>query len=159
MLPRENSVSDLTIRPTAKFLIARFVATGIVFAAIEIWYFVSLRNKGAATDLLPFIAPIIFIPALLRLFRRQLTTVTLTGDRLRYETGLAAKTTRTVQISKLQDVRVDQRPMQRMFKVGDISIETAGETSRLTIPDVDNPQSVADEILNRAQQGPVERQP
>jgi hypothetical protein len=49
--------------------------------------------------------------------------------------------------------------MQRMFKVGDISIETAGETSRLTIPDVDNPQSVADEILNRAQQGPVERQP
>jgi membrane protein YdbS with pleckstrin-like domain len=117
-----------------------------------------LRHQGQATDLLPFVAPIIFVPALLRLIRRQLTTVTLAGDRLRYETGLAAKTTRTVQISKLQDVRVDQRPMQRMFKVGDISIETAGETSRLTIPDVDNPQAIADEILNRAQRGPVEKQ-
>jgi len=55
-------------------------------------------------------------------------------------------------MSKVQDVRVDQRPFQRMFGVGDISIETAGETSRLTIPDVDRPQKIADEILNRSQQ-------
>src|SRR5215467_11777220 len=150
MLPLESIVSDLIIRPTSKFLIARFIVTGIVFLAIEIWYFTSLRDKESV-HLLPFIAPIVFVPAFLRLVRRQLTTVTLSGDRLRYETGLAAKTTRTVQISKLQDVRVDQRPMQRMFNAGDISIETAGETSRLTIPDVDNPQSIADEILNRGQ--------
>jgi len=64
---------------------------------------------------------------------------------------LAAKTTRTIQLSKVQDVRVDQRPGQRMFGVGDISIETAGEASRLTIPDVDHPQTFADEILNRSQ--------
>lgn len=147
-------MSDLTIRPTSKFLIARFIATGIVFLAIEIWYFTYLQDKEAAR-LLPFIAPIIFVPAFLRLLRRQFSTVTLSGDRLRYETGMMSKTTRTVQISKVQDVRVDQRPMQRVFKVGDISIETAGEASRLTIPDVDNPQSIADEILNRSQRGQV----
>ena len=145
-------MSDLTIRPTAKFLIARFIVTGIIFLAIEIWYFVSLRGK-AGTDLIPFIAPIIFVPAFLRLIARRFTTVILSGDRLRYETGLVSKTTRTIQISKLQDVRVDQRPTQRMFSVGDISIETAGETSRLTIPDVDNPQSLAEEILDRAHGG------
>ena len=145
-------MSDYTIRPTAKFLILRFVATGIVFLAIEAWYFVSLRGKEGA-HLLPFIAPIIFVPAFTRLLRRQWTTVSVTGDRLRYETGFSSKTTRTIQISKLQDVRVDQRPMQRLFNVGDISIETSGETSRLTIADVDSPQSVADEILNRAQGG------
>jgi len=145
-------VSDFTIRPTAKFLIARFVVTGIVFLAIEIWYFVSLRGKEGA-HFLPFIAPIIFIPAFIRLLRRQWTVITVSGDRLRYESGFSSKTTRTIQISKLQDVRVDQRPMQRMFNVGDISIETSGETSRLTIEDVDSPQSVADEILNRAQGG------
>lgn len=145
-------MSDLTIRPTAKFLIARFIATGIVFLAIEIWYFMSWKGK-AGTDLVPFIAPIVFLPAFFRLVGRRFTTVTLSGDRLRYETGALSKTTRTIQMSKLQDVRVDQRPMQRMFRVGDISIETAGETSRLTIPDVDNPQSLADEILDRAHGG------
>jgi membrane protein YdbS with pleckstrin-like domain len=143
-------VSDLTIRPTAKFLVARFIATGVVFAAIEIWYALSLRDKGVP-GFFPFAAVIIFIPVLMRAFQRQLTAVTLSGDRLRYESGAVSKTTRTMQLSKLQDVRVDQRPMQRMFNVGNISIETAGETSRLTIPDVDNPQAIADEILTRAQ--------
>ena len=136
----------------------RLVVTGIVFLGIELWYFLSLQGKGEAVHLLPFVAPIIFVPVLMRVFRRQLTTVTLAGDRLRYQTGLVSKTTRTVQISKLQDVKVDQRPMQRMFGVGDISIETAGETSRLTIPDVDNPQSIAEEILDRAQRGPAANQ-
>ena len=86
-----------------------------------------------------------------RALRRQYTKTTLTGDRLRYESGMAAKTTRNIQISKIQDVRVDQRVSQRMFNVGDISIETAGESSRLTVPNVDDPQALADEILNRSQ--------
>ena len=145
-------MSDLIIRPTAKFIILRFVVTGIIFLALEIVYFVYW--KGArGTDLVPFFAPIIFIPAFRRLISRQLTTVTLSGDRLRYQTGLFSKTTRTIQLSKVQDVRVDQRPGQRMFGVGDLSIETAGDTSRLTIAEVDHPQDAADEILNRAQGG------
>jgi putative membrane protein len=145
-------MDDLTIRPTAKFIIARFVATGLVFLALEIAYFTWWRNTEGM-NLLPFIAPVIFLPAFLRLIKRQFTTMTLAGDRLRYQSGMFAKTTRTVQISKVQDVRVDQRPMQRMFGVGDISIETAGDASRETIRDVDRPQAVADEILNRAQGG------
>ena len=40
--------------------------------------------------------------------------------------------------------------MQRMFGVGNLSIETAGEASRLTIVDVDNPQALADEILDHS---------
>jgi hypothetical protein len=43
--------------------------------------------------------------------------------------------------------------MQRMLGVGNLSLETSGEASRLTIEDVDNPQSLADEILNRSQHG------
>jgi hypothetical protein len=42
---------------------------------------------------------------------------------------------------------------QRMCNVGDLSIETAGEASRLTVHNVDDPQALADEILNRAQKG------
>ena len=88
-----------------------------------------------------------------RALRRKLTRTVITGDRLRYETGVAAKSTRNIQLSKIQDVRVDQRLMQRIFNVGDLSIETAGEASRLTIHNVDSPQSLADEIMDRAQKG------
>jgi hypothetical protein len=43
--------------------------------------------------------------------------------------------------------------MQRLLSVGDISIETAGETSRLTIQNVDNPQQMADDIMNLSHHG------
>ena len=89
-----------------------------------------------------------------RALNRRLTRTTVSGDRLRYETGLASKSTRTIQLSKVQDVRVEQRLMQRLFNVGDISIETAGEASRLTIHNVDAPQALADEIMDRGQKGP-----
>ena len=55
---------------------------------------------------------------------------------------MTSKTTRNIQISKIQDVRVDQSVSQRIFNVGDLSIETAGESSRLTVHNVDNPQGL-----------------
>jgi len=49
---------------------------------------------------------------------------------------------------------VHQRAGQRMFGVGDLSIETAGEASRLTIPEIDRPQQIADYINNLSRSGP-----
>jgi hypothetical protein len=40
-----------------------------------------------------------------------------------------------------------------MFGVGNISIETAGESSRLTLEDIDDPQAVANRLLDCAHQG------
>ncbi len=142
---------ELTVRPTAKFLKAGAILSGIVFLALEAGYFVYLRDK--ATPLLMFIPLLIFIWPGSRAVRRQYSKAVISADRLRYESGLASKSTRTIQLSKVQDVRVDQRLVQRIFNVGDISIETAGESSRLVIPRVDNPQALADEILNRSQRG------
>jgi uncharacterized membrane protein YdbT with pleckstrin-like domain len=98
-----------------------------------------------------YAAPAVLLWPALRWLRRQFTKAVISGDRLRYETGVAAKSTRNIQLSKLQDARVDQRLAQRLWNVGDLSLETAGETSRLTIANVDNPQALADEIMNRAQ--------
>jgi hypothetical protein len=50
---------------------------------------------------------------------------------------------------------VDQRIAQRLWNVGNLSIETAGGASRLVIPNVDNPQALADDIMTRAQNGPT----
>jgi uncharacterized membrane protein YdbT with pleckstrin-like domain len=143
-------VPDLTIRPTAKFIKAGAILVSLVFLALEIGCLVSWNAK-VGSALIMIAPPLLFLWPLSRALRRQYTKTTLTGDRLRYESGMAAKTTRNIQISKIQDVRVDQRVSQRMFNVGDISIETAGESSRLTVPNVDDPQALADEILNRSQ--------
>ena len=78
-----------------------------------------------------------------RAVRRRYTKAAIVGDRLRYEAGMTSKSTRTIQLTKVQDVRVDQSMAQRIFNIGNISIETAGETSRLTIENVDDPQSLA----------------
>jgi putative membrane protein len=84
---------------------------------------------------------------------RRYTKAVVSGDRLRYEVGMASRSTRNIQLSKIQDVRVDQSLMHRLFGVGNLSIETAGEASRLTLPNVDSPQELADEIMSRAQKG------
>jgi membrane protein YdbS with pleckstrin-like domain len=101
------------------------------------------------------------IPAILLFFtairhmRRRLSKVTVTGDKLRYEAGLFSKSTRSVELVKVQDVRVDQTFWQRMFGIGDLSLETAGGSSRIEMDSIDRPQAAADHILElaRAQRG------
>jgi uncharacterized membrane protein YdbT with pleckstrin-like domain len=142
-------VGDLTIQPTAKFLKAGAVAALLVFLALEVVCYL----YASSTPLLMVAPPLLLLWPASRALRRKFTRTVITGDRLRYETGMTSKSTRNIQLSKVQDVRVDQRLMQRMWNVGDLSIETAGETSRLTIPNVDRPQGLADEIMNRSQRG------
>jgi membrane protein YdbS with pleckstrin-like domain len=145
-------VPDLIIRPTAKFLKAGALLTALVFLAAEIAYLAYWRGNDKLA-FVPLVAPLLFIWPGVRWLRWRSTKTVIAGDRLRYETGLAAKSTRTIQLSKLQDVRVDQGLRQRVFNIGNISMETSGEASRLTIPNVDRPQAVADELMNRSQHG------
>ena len=142
-------MSDLIIRPTSKFLKAGAVLAAVVVLGLEIAWFALWRDI-AWLNLLPYVAPVVFLWPAVRALRRRFSKAVITGDRLRYETGITSKATRNIQLSKLQDVRVDQRLVQRLWSVGNISIETAGEASRLTIPNVDDPQALADQIMNLA---------
>jgi uncharacterized membrane protein YdbT with pleckstrin-like domain len=144
-------VADLTVQPTAKFLKAGTILAAVVFLGLEVAYLAEWQDQvGSWVMILP---PLILLWPLKGWIRRSFSKATITGDRLRYETGFTSKSTRTIQLTKVQDVRVDQRMSQRMFGVGNISIETAGEASRLMLHNIDNPQALADEILNRSQHG------
>lgn len=142
---------DLLIRPTTKYLKAGAILAAIVFVGLEVVYLIAWT--GAIGYWFMAIPALIMLWPALRALRRQTSKAVVSGDRLRWETGVAAKSTRNIQLAKIQDVRVDQTLSQRMWKVGNLSIETAGEASRLTIPNVDNPQALADEIMSRAQRG------
>ena len=84
----------------------------------------------------------------IRHLRRRVTCLDVEGDRLRYESGLFSKTSRILELSKVQDVRVDQTFGQRIMGTGDLSVETAGGSSRIVMPSIDRPKEAAEHILN-----------
>ncbi len=146
-------MSDLTIRPTTKFIKAGLVLVVLIILALDTAYFESWRGERGFPSWFPYVPLVLLLWPAARALRRSFNKATVTGDRLRYEIGATSKTTRNIQLSKVQDIRVDQGLFQRMWNIGNISIETSGETSRLTIPNVDNPQQVCDELMNRSQSG------
>ncbi len=96
------------------------------------------------------------IPAVLAVFagvrhiQRRMTRITISSDRLHYETGMFSKATRTVELVKVQDVRVNQTVMQRIFNIGDVSLETAGGSSHIVMDSIDRPQEVSNHIMDMA---------
>ena len=55
-----------------------------------------------------------------------------------------------MELSRIQDVRVEQSLTQRLLGIGNITVETAGETGRVSMSNVDRPQDIADFILESA---------
>jgi uncharacterized membrane protein YdbT with pleckstrin-like domain len=145
-------VSELTIRPTLKFIKLGALCAAIVFLGLEILYLAYFQDKLPTWVMA--LPPLILLWPASHWAGRKFEKAVISGDRLRYQVGMVSRSTRNIQLSKIQDVRVDQSVSQRMFNVGSLSIETAGETSRLTLFNVDSPQPLADEIMNRVQHGP-----
>jgi uncharacterized membrane protein YdbT with pleckstrin-like domain len=139
-----------TIRPTMKLIKAGYAAV-----ALAVVFSFTLYDRFATTQgvWLPALSLLLLAWPLSRQLRRGFTRITLSGDKLRYESGFLSKTTSTLQLSKIQNVSVEQSITQRILGTGNISIETAGETSRLTMRDVDGPQKVADYIMDAAHTG------
>jgi len=110
-------------------------------------YLLAIQNQDDrmwAFEALPALAALLLV---FRHIRRRMVKLTIVDDRLRYEAGFLSKTTRTMELAKVQDVRVDQTLGQRMLNIGNLSLETAGESSRIVMPSVDRPHEAADRIL------------
>jgi uncharacterized membrane protein YdbT with pleckstrin-like domain len=144
-------MNDRVIRPSMKQVKAGYFLVVLVIVAAVVVH-VQYLMPQEQPPWLPGVAVLLLILPIRRHIRRQSMKVTITGDKLRYEAGLLSKTTRNIQLSKVQDVRVDQSFGQRILGVGDISIETSGESSRLEVDNIDQPQRVADEIIAASQE-------
>jgi uncharacterized membrane protein YdbT with pleckstrin-like domain len=142
-------MADVVIRPTMRYVQLGYLLVFALIAAAFVLHFMYLPDQPFW---IPSLAALLLLWPLERQMRRYAAKVSITGDKLRYETGFFSKSTRTIQLSKIQDVRVDQSLSQRIFGVGNISIETAGESSRLTVFHIDHPQHVADTILHAGEQ-------
>jgi membrane protein YdbS with pleckstrin-like domain len=135
------------LRPSIKLIQLVYILCLIAAVAIAV-YLLSIHNSDTRMWALLLLPGIVALFAAIRHLRRRMTKLTILGDGLRYEAGLFSKTTRTIELAKVQDVRVDQTLGQRMLNIGDLSLETAGGTSRIVMQSIDRPQEAADRILD-----------
>ena len=145
---------DIVIRPSMKFIKAGYAVTLLVIAAAVFLHYKYLADKYDV-PWLPFLSLLLLIWPIKRHLKRQTVKLTIAGEKLRYETGMMSKSTRLIQLPKVQDVRVIQSVGQRMLGVGDLSIETAGENSRLVVENLDRPQQLAEQITDLAGHAPA----
>jgi uncharacterized membrane protein YdbT with pleckstrin-like domain len=143
-------MADIVIRPSMKFIKAGYVcALLVVGAAITVHYkYLVDQYPNQRYPYLPLASLVLLLWPIKRHLQRQTVKLTIAGDKLRYETGFTSTSMRLIQLPKVQDVRVIQSFGQRIFGVGDISIETAGESSRLVVENLDRPRELAEQITD-----------
>ncbi len=138
------------VKPTSKFVIMSYAFTALL---IGVAVFVASRYEARRE----YLYGILVLGALRLLMtakdhvRLQMTKLALEDQGLRFHDGFLSKSTRMINLSKVQDVRVDQGVMDRMLGIGTITLETAGESGRLVMRNIDEPQQIADRILAMAQ--------
>jgi membrane protein YdbS with pleckstrin-like domain len=140
----------MKVRQSLKGVKIAYGLVVVLAAAIAVYWYSG--SGSPLSDQVPLWAPMLAPAALLLLtairhMRRRTTSLDVQGDRLRYEAGLFSKTSRIMELVKVQDVRFDQSFGQRIINTGDLSLETAGETSRIVMPSIDRPKEVAEHIL------------
>ena len=142
-------MQDIVIRPSMKFIRAGYALTLLlIVAATAVHYLYIVKDHPTMQPWLPIASALLLLWPIKHHIQRQTVKLTIAGDKLRYEVGLLSKSTRIIQLPKVQDVRVVQSMGQRLFGVGDIAIETAGENSRLIVENLDRPQELAEQLTD-----------
>lgn len=77
----------------------------------------------------------------------QFTTLTVTDDRTIYQEGIVSRETSEVQHDDVRNIQLDQSFMQRLLKVGDIGISSAGQDDmEIVAKRLPHPKQIIDRI-------------
>ena len=133
-----------TVRPTLIFIKLGYLLAGI--AAIGLVFLLALIPVPAYISI-PLALALLLIPAFYHL-RRNMVRYTLTDAKVEIDTGLIARTTRNVPLSKIQDVTVSASIPQRILGFGDVLIDNASELGGTTVlHNISKPRHYADLLL------------
>jgi len=145
-------MSSFEVRPSPKFLIFGAVLEALLIVPV-VYAMVTYGDKYAWLPWLLAIPVVLGLFTALRWVVKSSTRITVADGRLRYQSGIASKTTRTLELARIQDVTVTQSLGDRMLGLGAITIVTASETGSITMEQIDQPQRVAEQILDVARGG------
>ena len=146
---QQSGLGDLertifTVRPTMLFIklgyaLAVLGALGLVFmlALVDVPAYISIALALA----------LLLIPAYFHL-RRNMVRYTLTDSKIEIDTGLIARNTRSIPLSKIQDVTVSASIPQRILGFGDLIVDNASEPGATTVlHNITKPRHYADLLL------------
>lgn len=135
-----------TVRPTMIFIKVGYLLA--VLAAFALVFLLAWIDVPAMFSI-PVALALLLIPAYYHL-RRNMVRYTLTDSKLEIDTGLIARTTRNVPLSKIQDVTVSASIPQRLLGFGDLIVDNASEISGTTVlHNIRNPRHYADLLLRQ----------
>ena len=133
-----------TVRPTLIFIKLGYALA--VMGAIGLVFLLALIPVPAYISI-PLALALLLIPAFYHL-RRNMVRYTLTDSKIEIDTGLIARTTRNIPLSKIQDVTVSASIPQRILGFGDIIIDNASELGGTTVlHNISKPRHYADLLL------------
>lgn len=144
-----NGSNDLeqtlfTVRPTMIFIKAGYALA--VLAGLALVFFLAWLGVPAWISILLALA-ILLIPAYYHI-RRNMIKYTVTDSKLQIDTGLIARTTKNIPLSKVQDVTVSASIPQRLMGFGDIIIDNASELGgSIVMHNISSPRHYADLLL------------
>jgi uncharacterized membrane protein YdbT with pleckstrin-like domain len=126
-----------------------FVKAGYALAALSgIALVFLLSSLGVSPTIsIPLALALLLIPAYYHI-RRNMVRYTVTDSKLQIDTGLIARTTKNIPLSKVQDVTVSATIPQRIMGFGDIIIDNASELGgSIVMHNISKPRHYADLLL------------
>ena len=133
-----------TVRPTMIFIKAGYALA--VLGGIALVFLLATIGVSASISI-PLALALLLIPAYYHL-RRNMIRYTVTDAKLQIDTGLIARTTRNIPLSKVQDVTVSASIPQRLLGFGDVIVDNASEIGGSTVlHNISRPRHYADLLL------------
>src|ERR671919_149740 len=133
-----------TVRPTMIFIKAGYALA--VIGGIALVFLLATLTVPASISI-PLALALLLLPAYYHL-RRNMVRYTVTDAKLQIDTGLVARTTRNIPLSKVQDVTVSASIPQRLLGFGDIIVDNASEIGGSTVMhNISSPRHYADLLL------------
>ena len=83
-----------------------------------------------------------------RWLRWRYTTFTLTDRRVMVGTGVLSRHTESIALDRVQDTAVRQSLLARIFRAGDVEIESAGRDGTEVLARIHDPQGFSNDLLN-----------
>jgi putative membrane protein len=149
-LPVRQSDSDdlerviFTVRPTLIFIKLGYVLA--VLGAVALVFLLALANAPAYISI-PLALSLLLIPAYFHI-KRNMIRYKLTDSKIEIDTGLIARITRNIPLSKIQDVTVSASVPQRILGFGDLIVDNASELGGTTVlHNISKPRYYADLLL------------
>lgn len=140
----ELEYTVFSVRPTLLFVKLGYLAAAL--GAILLIIFLAWVGVPAYISV-PVALALLLIPFYYHL-RRNTVRYTVTDSKMEIDTGLIARTTRNIPLSKIQDVTVSAGIAQRILGFGDLIVDNASDLGGTTVlHNINNPRHHADLLL------------